>query len=78
MKKVKQKTDLKFRHVRLDSCSINREYIYTFTSSSLTPSNDFEVFVMVDEPETLKEFCELHNMPKKVVVEWLIKNYKTR
>ena len=77
MKKVKKQVKLNFSHVNFDPSNCNGRYEYVFTSHDLiNHHNPFEILTEVDEPETMKEFCEMHNMPKKVVVEWLNKNFK--
>jgi len=35
-----------------------------------------EIFIEVDEPETIKEFLKVHNITKTELVEWLNQNYK--
>lgn len=78
MKKTKKEVKLTLIGVE---CYYNElstyRYAYTFGSNEFFTSEDnLQHFIEVNEPETIKEFCEKHNMPKKEVIEWLNKNYK--
>ena len=82
MKTVKKKFELEHNstEIELNNCMFGgstKRYIYTFSSSELLPNIEtMECFVEVEEPETLKEFLEENNIPKKELVQWLNKNYK--
>ena len=78
MKTVKKEVLLELSSVeRRDTCAYGIQYEYLFNSSKLLPiDQNTKVFIEVEEPETLKEFLEENNIPKKELVQWLNKNYK--
>lgn len=53
-----------------------KTFQYTFESSQFIDINNLEFYTEIYEPETLKEFKEHHNIPKKELLDWLNNNYK--
>jgi hypothetical protein len=82
MKKVKKKVEL---NLQLEEVNIENygcgnfdntmKYKYSVTDE-FVDLETLECFVEVEELETLKEWLDKNKMPKKVLLDWLIKNYK--
>jgi hypothetical protein len=83
MKKVKKKIEL---NLQLEELSIdnymcgdrsqNVTYKYSVNPNEFVDLETLECFVEIEEPETLKEWLDKNKMPKKALLDWLIKNYK--
>ena len=53
-----------------------RGHEYIFSSPCVIDSLEgFEASVLVEEPETIKEFLKINKISKKQLIEWLIENY---
>ena len=83
MKTVKKQVHLNLESMSLDQegrCSFGTtdyRFRYEFTGyDNLDNIDTLEVFIEVEEPETIKEFLCENDITKKDLVKWLNKNYK--
>ena len=78
MKKVKKKIELKLDRVDVKCGYFDNfnEYTYIFKSReniNITPET--EIYLEIDEPETLTEFLSKSGIKEKKLVKWLNDNY---
>jgi len=83
MKTIKKEVSLQLESVHCEPINIcgelHRSVRKELTFSTYENIDNIESlthFVEVEEPETIKEFCSKHNLPKKELVEWLNEHYK--
>lgn len=82
MKTVKKKLDCSVESVSMEKMEClwggdRPVYTYTIKTNSYIPNIEtLELFVDVEEPETLAEFREQKDITKVELVDWLNKNYK--
>ena len=80
MKKVKKEILLQPETIEDRTYTVmmgcEQRYKYTFTSDTYHDITNIKHYIEVEEPETVAEFIKLHGMPEKVVVEWLMRNFR--
>ena len=79
MKTVKKEIKITLDNVRVENHSCMGhfpKYTYEFTTvNRIMNPETITAFVEVEVPETLKEFCNKKDIPKKELVKWLNENF---
>ena len=82
MKKVKKEVRLELDSIDCEPVVLCRGMVEKSKLSYCFSTHDFisnpetlTHFVEVDEPETIREFCDMNGIPKQELVKWLNKNF---
>ena len=73
MRKVKKEVKLQLEQVET---TCNSQVLTLSTHEYIGDIHSLQYYIEKEEPETLKEFKDIHKLSGKNLVKWLNKNYK--
>lgn len=75
-KRIKIHSRLESCQTVIGDCGFDECNLFFKSSHLISGSMNPEITIEVNVPETIKEFCNIYDISKKTLLEWLIENYK--